>query len=515
MRHQSHAPYSFLASERSSGLLAAISSLPGHYGIGDIGSSSLTFIDFLRAAGQKYWQILPTVPTSLFFDSSPYMSTSAFAGSPLLISPVSLYELGLIEKKDLTHGAKFSPYLTNYHRVDEFKKHLLKISHRAFSGATDRHFSQFVSRTPWLNDYALFMSLKEVYRNSSWSEWPEDLARREPSALAEAEERYSERIEYYCLEQYLFFRQWSELRKYARQHEIRIIGDIPIYVALDSCDVWANQNIFEIDIKTLKPTKVSGVPPDYFSKTGQLWGNPLYRWDSSNKRIEQSLLAWWVQRFRSVLEMVDVVRVDHFRGFQDYWAVPASETTAVNGSWLPGPGASFFEKIYTKLGALPIIAEDLGEISAEVIKLRDTLGFPGMKVLQFAFDGNPQNPFLPYNYATPNCVVYTGTHDNDTTLGWFLSDQLTEPLREEIKKFANRTQHDASPIHLDLIYLALSSVASLAIIPLQDLLGFGSDCRMNIPGVAEGNWQWRCSEEYLTDEVAKHFKTLTSRFGRA
>lgn len=514
MRQNSHVPYSFLANERSCGLLAAISSLPGQYGIGDIGSSAMSFIDFLREAGQKYWQILPTVPTSLFFDSSPYMSTSAFAGSPLLVAPDSLYELGLLDKKDLTHRHKFSPYLTNYRQVDEFKNHLLKKSYQAFSADKDRHYGQFISRTPWLNDFALFMSLKEVYQNRSWCEWPDDLARREPAALAEAEERYQERIEYYYFEQYLFFRQWSELKKYAHQKEIRIIGDIPIYVGLDSCDVWANQDIFEIDPDTLKPLRVSGVPPDYFSKTGQLWGNPLYHWNSSDRRIEKSLLDWWIQRFRAVLDMVDVARVDHFRGFQAYWAVPATEETAVNGSWVAGPGSTFFEKIYTRLGALPIIAEDLGEISPDVIKLRDMLGFPGMKVLQFAFDGNPQNPFLPYNYTTPNCVVYTGTHDNDTTLGWFLSEQLTEPMREEIKMFANRIQHDVSPIHHDLIYLAISSVASLAIIPLQDLLGFGSDCRMNIPGVAEGNWRWRCQQKYLDAELAEYLKLLCHRFGR-
>jgi 4-alpha-glucanotransferase len=256
------------------------------------------------------------------------------------------------------------------------------------------------------------------------------------------------------------------------------------------------------------------VPPDYFSETGQLWGNPLYRWNSGDSSTAEKLLNWWTLRFKAMFDLVDVARVDHFRGFQGYWAVPAEEETALNGSWEPGPGPHFFEKIYKNLGELRIIAEDLGEISTDVIKLRDKFGFPGMKVLQFAFDNNAANPFLPHNYTTPNCVVYTGTHDNDTTLGWFLSSQLNESLREEIKRFANREMHDASPIHQDLIYLAMSSTASLAVIPLQDLLGFGSDCRMNIPGVAEGNWRWRCAGQFLTDELADQVKELTRRFGR-
>jgi 4-alpha-glucanotransferase len=358
------------------------------------------------------------------------------------------------------------------------------------------------------------MCLKEIHHNLPWTEWPDKLARRVPSVLASAEKKYRSRIGFYLFEQYVFFRQWAELKKQAASKGIRIIGDIPIYVALDSADVWAHQDIFEIDPKSLEPLRVSGVPPDYFSETGQLWGNPLYRWNSGDPVTEEALLGWWTHRFKAMFDLVDVARVDHFRGFQAYWAVPAEEETALNGSWEPGPGPLFFEKIYKSLGELRIIAEDLGEISAEVIKLRDKLGFPGMKVLQFAFDGDPGNPFLPHNYTNPNCVVYTGTHDNDTTLGWFLSNQLNEELRATVKRFANREMHDASPIHQDLIYLALSSTASLAVLPLQDLLGFGSDCRMNIPGVAEGNWRWRCAEEFLTSELADQVKELSRRFGR-
>ncbi len=506
--------HSFLTSERSSGVLAHITSLPGPYGIGDIGSSACGFIDFLQAAGQKYWQILPTVPTSLFFDSSPYMSSSAFAGNPLLISPDSLCDMGLVQQNDLDNRPRFSPYATDYQLVEQYKRRLLEQSYQGFSAIQDSDYRQFVSRTPWLNDYALFMCLKEVYQNKPWSAWPDEIARRDPAALAEAEDRYLERIDYYLFEQYIFFKQWSALKRYAQAQGIGLIGDIPIYVGLDSCDVWANRSIFEIDDKTLAPLRVSGVPPDYFSETGQLWGNPLYRWNSNNQTTDTALLDWWVQRFKSIFVMVDVARIDHFRGFQSYWAVPEEEETALNGSWVAGPGAIFFEKIYRKLGELNIIAEDLGEISVEVTKLRDKLGFPGMKVLQFAFDSNPDNPFLPYNYASANFVVYTGTHDNDTTMGWFLSNQLNDSQRISIKRYANRDMHDANPIHDDMIYLALSSIAALAVIPLQDLLGFGSDCRMNTPGVAEGNWSWRCDEKYLTDDLSEKLKDLSARFGR-
>ena len=304
------------------------------------------------------------------------------------------------------------------------------------------------------------------------------------------------------------------LRDYAGARHISLIGDIPIYIGLDSADVWANQEIFELDRRTLHPRRVSGVPPDYFSDTGQRWGNPLYRWHSHDPGTREKLLDWWSERLRSIFELVDVARIDHFRGFESYWAIPASEETAVKGKWVKGPGISFFKKVQERLGPLKIIAEDLGDITQEVVMLRDKLNFPGMKILQFAFDANPDNPFLPYNFKSANCVVYTGTHDNDTTTGWFLSDRLDDEQRRFIKRFANRDLLDASSIHRDFIYLALSSSAALAIIPLQDLLGFGSDCRMNVPGEAEGNWKWRCAPEFLTDDLADWLKIAATRFGR-
>ncbi|MDX9897075.1 MAG: 4-alpha-glucanotransferase [Desulfofustis sp.] len=506
----------FLHDERASGILAHLTSLPGPFGIGDIGPAALAFLDFLAAAGQRYWQILPTCPTNPVFDNSPYMSTSARAGSPLLLAPQLLHDQGLITTAELAAGGDFSPYLVDYQRVARFKSQLLDQAFHRFSRSS-RHADLFADQPgpePWMQDFALFMAIKEAHRNAPWFSWPRGLARREPKALAKARAAYRSRIEYYLFEQRLFLAQWSRLRKEAAQRTIRLIGDIPIYIGLDSADVWAHTDLFELHPKTLQPLRVAGVPPDYFSATGQRWGNPLYRWHSNDRDVQKHLIDWWVSRLRCVFDLVDVVRIDHFRAFESYWAVPADEETALNGTWEPGPGAPFFHAVQDRLGPLDIIAEDLGDISPEVIALRDSLDLPGMKVLQFAFDGNPANPFLPYNFTSPRCVVYTGTHDNDTTLGWFLSERLSELDRQRIKRFANREMHDHSPIHEDLLYLALSSIAALAVTPLQDLLGFGSDCRMNTPGVPEGNWRWRCAAEFLTNDLAARTKEITQRFGR-
>lgn len=500
--------------KRASGILAHISSLPSPYGIGDIGTSACRFIDFLKESGQKYWQILPTGPTSLIFDSSPYMSTSAFAGSPLLISPELLAEKELLKRSELETSNKFNPFLTNFQQVTAYKQKLLNLAFTRFQPSSGQSYTLFCRQTDWLDDYALFMTLKNVFQGKPWYQWPRDLAGRSPSSLQAARKQYEQQYNYYAFEQFLFYSQWSILKNYAADNQIRIIGDIPIYISLDSADVWSHQELFEINQRTLKPLRVSGVPPDYFSKTGQRWGNPLYRWNSKSADIREGLLKWWSNRFKAVFELVDVARIDHFRGFESYWAIPESEDTAVKGTWVKGPGSLFFKKVHERLGQLDIIAEDLGEITDDVHKLRDRSGFPGMKVLQFAFDGNPGNPFLPYNFSTPNCVVYTGTHDNDTTLGWFMSENLDDELRRTIKKMANRDLHDYSSIHEDLIYLALSSTANLAIIPLQDILGFGGDCRMNTPGIPTGNWKWRCAPEFLSDERTNWLKEITTRFGR-
>ncbi len=357
------------------------------------------------------------------------------------------------------------------------------------------------------------MALKQKYNQKAWFQWPEKLRRRDPEAILNIAGQLKREIRYYQFEQYLFFSQWQKLHAYANEKGIQIIGDLPIYVGLDSVDVWANQKIFELDNKTARPTHVAGVPPDYFSKTGQLWGNPLYRWNTKNSDVKKQLHDWWADRLQMIFSTVDVIRIDHFRGFESYWSVPAKEKTAVNGKWQKGPGITFFQEMEKRLGALPVIAEDLGLITPAVEKLRDNLGFPGMKILLFAFDGNPKNEYLPYNYSK-KCVVYTGTHDNDTAVGWYLSPEVSPDTKKQAKRFANRTDNEASTFHRDMIYLAHSSPACLCVLPMQDVLGFGNDCRMNTPGTTENNWQWRCAGRFITDDLAEQLFESTRLFGR-
>jgi 4-alpha-glucanotransferase len=504
---------SALSLHRGSGILAHITSLPSPYGIGDIGFSSHSFLDFLAHAGQGYWQFLPTGPGSPVFDNSPYMSSSAFAGSPLLISPELLLEEGLIEKRSLTDAPVFSEYSVDFPRVGAFKGKILEEAFANFN-LQSQDFIGFKQSTPWLSDYSLFMTLKEQFQGRGWFDWPVEIAIRTPAALAALRVKHHKRMEYYAFEQFEFFRQWQIMRAQAKKENIRLIGDIPIYVGWDSVDVWANQEIFTLDPKSLRPTHIAGVPPDYFSKTGQRWGNPLYRWQSRDHNIQEKLIDWWTKRFQAVFTMVDIARIDHFRGFEAYWSIPEGEKTAINGKWLKGPGKSFFQKIFAALGPLDIIAEDLGVITPEVTNLRRALGFPGMKVLQFAFDDNPDNPFLPHNYTSPECVVYTGTHDNDTTVGWFLSDHLTPTQRQRIKKMCNQNNDNHTAIHQDLIYLAMASIGRLTIFPLQDILGFGNDCRMNSPGSRQGNWSWRCAPRFLTESLSSWLRDQTILFGR-
>lgn len=505
---------STLSKRRRSGILAHISSLPSPYGIGDIGTSSHAFLDFLADSGQSCWQFLPLNPTNDLFDNSPYMSSSAFAGSPLLISPDLLYAEGLISRESLHTHPLFSPYTTDFKSVRAFKSRLLAEAFQTFIANKENTLDDFRIANPWLEDYALFMALKEHFDDKGWFDWPRKVAIRKTEVLSKYSEKFSQKIQYFIFEQYVFSKQWSLLHTLATEKDILLFGDIPVYVGLDSADVWAHQDIFTLDPATCKPTLVSGVPPDYFSATGQRWGNPLYRWDHTSTLIQEQLEDWWVSRFAAIFKMVDIARIDHFRGFESYWAIPAENDTAIEGTWLPGPGVSFFTSVFERLGHLDIVAEDLGIITKEVLELRDALGFPGMKVLQFAFDGNPANSFLPYNFETANCVVYTGTHDNDTSVGWFLDNQIDDEIRRRVKLQANRQLHDESNIHNDLIYLAMSSIANLAVIPLQDVLGFGNDCRMNTPGVAKGNWSWRCAPEFLTSETRQHLKSRSERFYR-
>jgi len=499
-------------SDRSSGILFHISSLPGSYGVGDIGHA-INFIDFLVSAGQSYWQILPVNPTSPIFGNSPYMSFSSFAGNPLFISPDILFQDGLLNKEDLA-APEFSPYFVEFERIISWKQSVLKKAWQYFQEKSDKtNFNEFCHDKEWLHAYALFMALKNKYNDTPWYSWPEELKSANKKSLLVAIDELAGQIDYFRFEQYIFFRQWQMLHDCAANKGVKIIGDLPIYVGTDSVDVWSNQTIFELNKRTRKPVKVSGVPPDYFSNTGQMWGNPLYRWNTRKSVVKEELYNWWANRFATMFSLVDVLRLDHFRGFESYWSIPAGDKTAENGVWKKGPGENFFLEMEKRIGFLPIIAEDLGIITPEVEVLRDKLGCPGMKILLFAFDGTTDNAYLPYNYKE-NCIVYTGTHDNDTSVGWFLDPDVPRSAKLQLKRAANSKNDDISSVHHDFIYLAMSSTAKLSILPMQDILGFGNDCRMNKPGTTEGNWTWRCAPQYLTEQLAEELKEQTSFFSR-
>jgi 4-alpha-glucanotransferase len=487
---------------RASGILLHPTSLPGRFGIGDLGSTAYRFVDFLAASGQRLWQILPLGPTG--YGDSPYQCFSAFAGNHLLISPEKLAEEGLLTPADLENVLPFPEGEVDYGPVIEFKMPLLRRSFANFTPQDD--FAAFCEKNDWwLTDYALFMALKEVHDGIAWDGWRRDIAMRlSAAAVTRWREELADSILFHEYLQYQFSRQWSALKRYANEHGISIIGDIPIFVAHDSADVWTNQELFYLDEKG-QPTLVAGVPPDYFSATGQLWGNPLYRWE----KMAQTGYAWWVERFRAMLDAVDLIRLDHFRGFEAYWEVPATEDTAANGRWVKGPGADLFDAVNRALGRLPIIAEDRGVITPEVEALRDQFNFPGMKILQFAFGGGGSHLDLPHNYIR-NCVVYTGTHDNDTTVGWFTGSGTPAERAFALKYIGS----DGRQIHWHFIRLALSSVADMAIIPLQDLMGLGSEARMNYPSRASGNWRWRYTPAMLTPEIGQRLAEMTAVYGR-
>ncbi|MDD2467711.1 MAG: 4-alpha-glucanotransferase [Desulfobulbus sp.] len=500
--------------QRSSGILLPLFSLPGPNGIGEIGPEAFAFIDFLKKAQQRCWQILPVGPTSPIFGNSPYMSPSAFAGSPLFIATQFLQQQGLLHADEIPCTI-FSPYQVDYAQVNIFKQSVLQTAWQRFS-ATPSHnaiLQQFGIQHPWARDYALFSALKSHYNDKPWYEWPTDIRQHQSGACQRANDELQAEYNFYLFTQFQFFSQWQQLHQYAQKQGVQLIGDLPIYVALDSVDVWANQAIFQLDTTTSLPTQVAGVPPDYFSTTGQRWGNPLYQWTTKNNTVQQQLWLWWEQRLRHNFSMVDILRIDHFRGFESYWSVPAEEETAINGCWKPGPGQAFFESMQNRLGQMPIIAEDLGIITPEVEQLRDNLRFPGMKVLLFAFDGNSKNSYLPYNIVKES-VIYTGTHDNDTAVGWYLSPDVTAQAKQRAKRFANVYDDNAGSFHRELMHLALASPANLAILPMQDVLGFGNDCRMNTPGTTTGNWQWRLADSFLTEEISSWLGEQVELFGR-
>lgn len=494
--------------ERSSGILFHPTSLPGKYGIGTLGKEAYAFIDFLKKSRQKLWQIFPLGPTG--YGDSPYQSFSSFAGNPYLIDFDLLIEAHLLSEEDLrdVFFGDNEEYI-DYGAVYNQKYPLLRKAYENFKSSDNHemrenleHFKR--ENASWLNDYSLYISLKNHFNGLPWNEWAHDIKNREHGAMEHYKNELADDIEYHNFIQFLFFKQWGDVKRYANENGIKIIGDIPIFVAADSSDAWANPEIFLFD-EERKPVKVAGVPPDYFSATGQLWGNPLYNW----QKLKETNYSWWVERVRANLSTCDIIRIDHFRGFEAYWAVPYGDDTAINGQWEPGPGIDLFNAIKSQLGELPIIAEDLGLMTQGVIDLREATGFPGMKILGFAFDSGEENDYLPHTY-TKNCVVYTGTHDNDTLIGWF------QKAKEEDRQFARDYLNSRSDdeIHWDAIRGAWSSVASMAISPVQDFLGLGSEARINTPGVAAGNWQWRLRHGVLTDELAERIAKLTRVYSR-
>ncbi|MDR1209516.1 MAG: 4-alpha-glucanotransferase [Clostridiales bacterium] len=527
-----------MAYKRRSGILAHPTSFDSRFGVGDIGPGAYAFVDFLKKAGQSLWQILPLNPTG--YGDSPYQSFSTFAGNHLLISPDLLVKEELLSEEDTRGLPERSPYLADYGRAYEVKNRLFKLAFSRFiadpaNTGSQSAFARFCAKNRyWLNDYCLFRALKshfmaerggaddsendplyteyrlanthmdksmidDCYYGGVWLSWPKPILERRPAAMSEWRERLGEDILYHKFLQFEFARQWKALRRYARENGVRVIGDIPIFVALDSADVWANNSLFLLN-KRRQPEAVAGVPPDYFTVTGQLWGNPLYDWGEHAR----TGYKWWRMRIRKTLEFVDILRIDHFRGFESFWAVPASEKTAVNGRWMKGPGTEFFNAIKKKLGPLPIIAEDLGFITKAVAKMREDAGFPGMKITEFGFSGTAENRSLPHFITDANTVVYTGTHDNDTVIGWYRS--VGDRERDHFRRYMNVDGHDPS---WDMIRLVFMSSARIAVVPIQDVYSMGSDCRMNTPGVTGGNWRFRFPSWILTDDVAARLRYLS------
>jgi 4-alpha-glucanotransferase len=501
--------------DRSSGVLLHITSLPGRYGIGTLGPEALQFADLLRKAGMRYWQILPIGPVDGRLGYSPYASTSTFAGNWLFISLEKLAE-------ETWFSGDIGPDpFTEEHTVpfDDVIKHKLTILKMAgddfFSKAAGdemRDYDRFCKdEAYWLDDFALYSAVAEHTGEINWLEWETGISMREPRSIGQWNKKLAGEIRFHKFLQYIFFKQWSEFRQYCKECDIQIIGDIPIYVTLESADAWANPDILILDDTTHRPLSVAGVPPDYFSNTGQRWGNPLYRW-KSGKAMNAETFNWWKKRIGHLHRIVDIIRIDHFRGFEAYWSIPEEEKTAVSGTWVKGPGIQFFKKLLDETGHLHLIAEDLGVITPEVEKLRDDLDLPGMRILQFAFDFNNKNYYLPHNIDNRNCVLYTGTHDNNTTNGWFYGTEIDEGTRTYVLEYLGL--EDWSDFHWKLIRQAYRSVANLVIIPAQDIVGYGPEFRMNRPGTTEGNWRFKLKEGSITDDMALRLRRMGQIYGR-
>ncbi len=492
--------------ERASGIILHPTSLPGPDGIGDLGPEAYTWVNFLSETGCRLWEVLPLGPTG--YGDSPYQCFSAFAGNPYLVSPALLLEMDVITRGDLADRPEFPVEKVEFGPVIEWK---LKVLDRAFTRFTKNQKSDLLNEYQkfkaeqafWLKDFTLFMAIKESQGGVSWDNWPAPLRKRAKPALDAFMQANTEQIERHAFRQFLFFHQWYELKAYAASKDVKIIGDIPIFIAYDSADAWSHPELFYLG-EDGKPTLVAGVPPDYFSPTGQLWGNPLYRWQVH----KQQNYSWWIERFKSALQLVDIVRLDHFRGFAGYWEIPYGMPTAEVGRWVRGPGADFFEVVRDGLGDLPIIAEDLGVITQDVVDLRERFDLPGMKVFQFAFSSDPTDPFLPHNYPQ-QCVAFSGTHDNDTAIGWYQSAPESE--RDFIRRYLARSGDD---IAWDMIRAVWSSVAAFTLAPLQDVLSLGPEARMNLPGTASGNWSWRMAPDALTDAVTQRLKETNYLYDR-
>jgi 4-alpha-glucanotransferase len=494
---------------RASGVLLHVTSLPSPYGIGDLGPAAFAWIDRLHEAGQRWWQALPLGPTG--YGDSPYQGLSSFAGNELVISPDGLIDDGLLRAADCA-GQAFSPTAVEYEKVVPFKLRMLETAWCRFRAGARPDlrpaYEEFCrAHWRWLDDYALFRALKARYHGARYLEWPVEVVRRTPAALAQARRELANQVEVVRFAQFLLVRQADRLERHAHERGVRLIGDLPFFVSPDSSDVWVNPELFLLG-DDYHPTVVAGVPPDYFSVDGQLWGNPIYDWDA----VRRSGYRWCVERLRALLAQVNVIRLDHFRAFAAAWHVPAEAPTARAGQWVRGPGADFFRAVEKGLGALPFIAEDLGLITPDVTALRDQFRLPGMRVLQFAFDGKADNPHLPDHYV-PNTVVYTGTHDNATTRGWY--DGLSDTEQQTVWSYLGRSGGTSSEVVPALLRLAWESGAALAIAPLQDLLNLGNEARMNVPGRAAGNWRWRCTEEMLSPHALEPLRDLTTTSGRA
>jgi 4-alpha-glucanotransferase len=495
---------------RASGILLHVTSLPSPFGVGDLGPGAYRFVDFLAEARQSLWQVLPLNPTGPGRGASPYNAMSAFAGYPLLISPERLVEEGWLAPEDLPPTPDLPEDRVDYPRALALKRSLLEKAFERFrQRRPDPDYRRFVeAHAAWLEDYALFVALTEHFGERSWDQWPRALRDRHPAALERARRRLGRRVAMEKFWQYLFFRQWHALRAYARDRGIQIIGDLPIYVDYHSADVWVHPDLFQLDDQK-RPTHVAGVPPDYFSATGQRWGHPVYRWDVLHRRGYD----WWVRRVAHNLSLYDVIRIDHFRGLVAYWEIPAHEPTAVHGRWVTAPAEDFFRTLLKRFPCLPIIAEDLGVITPDVREFMERWSLPGMRVLLFAFGADmPTNPYAPHNHVR-HCVVYTGTHDNNTVRGWF-EQEATDEDRRRLFRYLGRTV-TADEVAWEMIRLAMMSVADWVIVPMQDVLGLGAEARMNVPGTPTGNWEWRLRPHSLTPELARRLADMTETYGRA